>query len=42
MARGIGGRLPAPFGLITRMAVAAATIELLGHGLVMVYEARKG
>jgi uncharacterized protein (DUF697 family) len=42
VARGIGGRLPAPFGLITRMVVAAAAIELLGHGLVMVYEARKG
>lgn len=42
VARGIGDRLPAPFGLVTRMVVAAGTIELLGHGLVLVYESRKG
>ncbi|MEJ7729995.1 MAG: hypothetical protein WKG00_12335 [Polyangiaceae bacterium] len=42
VARGVGSRLPAPFGLVARMVVAAATIELLGHGLVLVYEARKG
>ena len=42
VARGIGDRLPAPFGMLTRMAVAAATIEALGHGLVLVFESRKG
>jgi uncharacterized protein (DUF697 family) len=38
VARGASKRLPAPFGLLTRMAIAAGTIEALGHGLVLLYE----
>ena len=38
LARGAGGRLPPPFGLLVRVAVAAGTIEALGHGLILFYE----
>ena len=38
VARGVGHRLPAPFGLLLRMGIAAGTIEGLGHGLILFYE----
>src|SRR5262245_12503533 len=38
LARGAGRRVPAPFGLLIRVAVAAGTIEALGHGLILFYE----
>jgi uncharacterized protein (DUF697 family) len=42
VARGASRRVPFPFGILIRAAIAGGTIEGLGHGLIFFYESRGG